>query len=91
MYAGADPRGVGAIAPPKTYESNFCLHDFVQFGKQHWRHKAILPCIVLSQQCSEAYFIYHSYSSEPIMRLDCQILLKSPPLNLLAGSATRCM
>jgi len=28
-----------------------------------------------------------SYSSEPVMRLDWQILLKSPPLNLLAGSA----
>jgi len=27
-----------------------------------------------------------SYSSEPVMRLDCQILLKSPPLNLLVGS-----
>jgi len=24
-----------AIAPPKTYESSFVHHDFVQFGKQH--------------------------------------------------------
>jgi len=24
-----------AIAPSKTYESNFIHHDFVQFGKQH--------------------------------------------------------
>ena len=32
--------------------------------------------------------IFHfSYSSAPVMRLDYQILLKSPPLNLLAGSA----
>jgi len=27
-----------------------------------------------------------SYSSEAVVRLDCQILLKSPPLTLLAGS-----
>ena len=43
----------GAIAPPKTYESNFFHYNFVQFGK----------------------------------KLDCQILLQSPPLNLWAGSA----
>ena len=43
----------GAIAPPKTYESNFIHHDFVQFGKQHSRYKAILSSIVLSQQCCE--------------------------------------
>ena len=42
-----------------------------------------MPSIVLSQQCCEALF----YSSEPVMRLDCQILLKSPLLNSLAGSA----
>jgi len=33
-------RAFGAIAPPKTYESNlsnFIYHDFVQFGKQHIR------------------------------------------------------
>jgi len=45
--------------PPKTYESNFFHHDFVQFGK--------------TLHCQ--------------LRLDCQILLKSPPLNLRAGSA----
>jgi len=32
----------GAPPPPKTYESNFFHHDFVQFGKQHSRYKAIL-------------------------------------------------
>jgi len=32
---GADPGGKGAIAPPKTYESNFIPHDFAQFRKQH--------------------------------------------------------
>jgi len=51
--AGADSGGaaIGAIAPPKTYESNFFHHDFLQFGK------------TLDYQ----------------LRLDCQILLKSPP------------
>jgi len=47
----------GAIAPPKTYESNFFYHDFVQFGKQHWRYKAILTSIVLPQKCCEVYFM----------------------------------
>ena len=46
-----------ADRPHKTYESNFMHHDFAQFGKQHSRYKAILPSIVLSQQCCEAYFI----------------------------------
>jgi len=42
--------GEGAIALPKTYEGNFIQHDFLQFGKQHSRYKAVLPSIVLSQQ-----------------------------------------
>jgi len=47
IFPGADPGGaIGAIASPKTYESNFIHHDFVQFGKQHSRYKAILPSIV---------------------------------------------
>ena len=50
-YAGADPGE--AIAPPKTYKSNFIHHEFVQFGKQHSRYKVILPSNVLSQQCCE--------------------------------------
>jgi len=29
----------GAIAPPKTYESNDVHHDFLQFGKQHSKYK----------------------------------------------------
>jgi len=52
---------IGAIAPPKTYESNIFHNDFVQFRKK--------------RSCKR--------------RLDCQILLKSPPLNLRAGSASR--
>ena len=75
-----------AISPPKIYESNFFHHDFVQFGKQHSRYKAIFPSIVLSQQCCEVYFICLTVS-DLVLRLDCQVLLKSPPLNLLGGSA----
>jgi len=80
--SGTDSWGtIGEIAPPKTYESNFIRHDFVQFGKQHSRYKAISPSIVLSQQCCGS--IQHlSYSSEPVVRLDYQILLKSLPPNL---------
>jgi len=43
--------------PPKTYESNFIHHAFVQFRKRHWRLKVILSSIVLSQQPCEVYFI----------------------------------
>jgi len=67
-----------ADASHKTYESNVIHHDFVQFEKQHSRYKAIFPSIVLSQRCCEVYFSFF-YSSEPVMRLDCQILLKLPP------------
>jgi len=46
-----------AIAPLKTYQSNFIHHNFVQSGKQHSRHLVILSSIVLSQECCEAYFV----------------------------------
>jgi len=39
FQSGADPGG-GAISPINTYESNFIYHNFIQFGKQHWRYKA---------------------------------------------------
>jgi len=123
LSTGADPGGEQlGRSPPKNYESNFFHHDFVQFVKQHSRYKAILPSIVLSQQCCDVCFIsrvvHGTYSSvpfpshsnlclshpmgrfpwdshrndipmdkpvhlscgsEPVMKLDCQILLKSPP------------
>jgi len=56
---GSRGGAIGAIAPPKTYKSNFFQHDFVQFGKT-------LDCQ---------------------LKLGCQILLKSPLLNLRTGSA----
>ena len=34
--------------------------------------------------------LHLSYSSEPVMRLDHQILLKLHPLTLLAGSVLAC-
>ena len=48
---------IGAIAPPKSYENKFVHHNFVQFGKQHSRYKAILSPTVLSQLCCEVHFI----------------------------------
>ena len=81
--AGADPGGGDRL--PKTYESNFIHHDFVQFRKKHSRYKAILPSIVLSQQCCEICFISLTVV-KPRMRLDYHILLKSHLLNLLTGS-----
>jgi len=54
-------KAIGAIAPPKTYESKFVHHDFVQFGKQHSEFKAILSSIVLSQQCCDV-----GYTSPPL-------------------------
>jgi len=50
------------------------------------RYKAILSSNVLPQQCCEVCF-HLSYSSEAVLRLDYLILLKSPPLASLAGSA----
>ena len=67
--------------PPKTYESNFFHHDFVQFGEQHSRYKAILTSIVLPQSVVK-YTWYLLNSSELVMRLDCQILLISSPPKL---------
>jgi len=55
---GADPGGaIGAVSPLKTYKSNFFHNDFLQFGKQHSRYKAIFTSIVLPQQCCEVYFM----------------------------------
>ena len=48
----------GDAPPPETYKSNFIRHDFVQFGKQYSRIKAILSSIVFSQQCCSVYCIF---------------------------------
>jgi len=77
----------GCIATLKTYESNFIHHDFIQSCKKHSRYNVILLPIVLSQQFCEVYFISLTIAN-PRMRLHDEILLKSHPLNLLAGSST---
>ena len=47
--AGADTEGGDwGHRPLKTGESNLIHHDFVQFGKQHSRYKAIVSSIVWS-------------------------------------------
>jgi len=82
LKPGVDPGGDDwGDRTSKTYESNFFLHHFVQFGKQHVRYKAILSSNVLPQQCCEICF-HLSYSNEAVMRLDYLILLKSPPPSL---------
>jgi len=46
LGAGADPQGGDqGDRLPKTYESIFIHHNFVQLGKQHSRCKAILSPI----------------------------------------------
>jgi len=54
-----DPGGVTIPQSPPLmpHASNLVDHYFIQFGKQHSRYKAILPSVVLSQQCCEVYFI----------------------------------
>jgi len=48
LRPGAHSGGsIGAVVPHTTYESSFIRHNFIQFGKQHSRYKAILPYIVL--------------------------------------------
>jgi len=55
----------GRIALSKTKESNFIHHDLLQFVKQHSRYKAILPSIVLSQQCCKVYYISFARNAPP--------------------------
>jgi len=59
---------------------------FFKFWNQQSRYKVILSSIVLSQRCCKVYFIPLTFT-ETFMRLDYQILLKSPLQNVLVGSA----
>jgi len=79
----------GAIEFPKTYESNFIHHNVVHFGKQHSRHKAILPLIVLSQQCYNVNFIFLTVA-KLFLRLVDQFLLQSPPPHNFTGWICPC-
>jgi len=80
-FRGGSSGAIGA----KTYESNLIHHDFVPFRKKHSRYMAIFPSTILPQRWSIGHFISLTVVN-PQMRLDYQILLKSFPLNLLAGS-----
>jgi len=66
---------MGAIAPQKPMKVTL-FTMVLQIGKQHSRYKAILSSTVLSQHCWS--ILHPSYSSEDIIQLDYQILLKSP-------------
>jgi len=50
-------RDWGDRPPLKPTKVTFFHHDFVQFGKQHSRCKAILSSVGLSQQSFEVYLI----------------------------------
>ena len=75
--AGTDP--VGEWSPPlKPKKGTFFHHDFVEFGKII-RDIRTFCCLLFYHRSVVKYSLLHlSYSSEPVMRLDCQILLKSP-------------
>jgi len=57
----------GEIAPPKSNESYFIYHDFVQFGKQY------------SQYNSENSIRNIIRKAVSVIKLDYKLLLKSPP------------
>ena len=80
---GRIQRATGAISAPKTNESSFVDHDFVQFGKQNSRYKAILPSIVLSQPSCKVNVIFTI-----VMNLQLNLTISNiteiDPLNVLA-------
>ena len=73
---------------PKTSESNFIHHEFLQFGKQHSRYKAILPSTLLSQECCKVYFICFTVAiSQWDLTTWLPVCTGIAPLASLAGSA----
>jgi len=80
--AGADPRGmIGAIAPRKTSKSDIIYSPwFCTIRKKAFafaiRVQVFVHCFVTVVLWS---ILHLSYSNEPAMRLDYQILLKSLP------------
>ena len=77
---------IGAIGPWKR-RKYFFHHNFKHFRKDHWRFKAVFSIDVLSQQFCGGYFISLIRVKLLWDRLNYQILLRSPSLTLLAGSA----
>jgi len=53
---GGSKEGRLGRSPCKTYDSRFTYHDFIRFGKQRSRFKAILPSIV----CQSSVVMYTS-------------------------------
>ena len=85
------------IDTPKAWESNFIHHDFVPYNSEnnirdvpyglfvvhcHFSHYSSVV-----KYASSLSMTVVSYSSEAVMSFDYQLLLKSPPLTLLAKSA----
>jgi len=71
--------------PPKIYESNLfttILYNLENNIRDIRPFRRLLFC-----RNSFVKILHLSYSNEAVMRLDYQILRKSPPLNLLAGSS----
>ena len=66
---------------PKTHESNFIHNNFLQFGKQHSRYKAMLFSITLPQQCCEVYFIPLTVA-KPLWDLTSKYYWNRPAPNL---------
>ena len=79
---GGSRGAIAPIVPPKTYETNFIHDDFLQFGKQHSRHKAFSSSPVLSQKCCEVYF-----TTLAIAKPSCDITTK---ITEIAPSALSC-
>jgi len=74
----------GRSPPPhETYKNNFIHDNFLQLEKQHPQHKAILPSIVLSQQCCEAF--------QAIMRLWLPNIIEIAPPPKLTGWIRPCV
>ena len=70
--------------PPTTYESSFIHHDFFTIWKNSIRvsrHKSILSCIVLSQQCCEVNFIPFTVA-KPLWDLTTKYYWNLTPPNL---------
>ena len=88
MTAGADPGGtIGTIAPPKTYESNFFTMILYNSENNIRDIRPLFRQLFCHRSAVNLWSTHLFYHSEAVMKLDCQVLLKSPTLNSLAGSA----
>jgi len=71
------------LKPSKVTLFTVILHNLENSIRDKRPFCRLLFCYSIVKQ----HILHLSYSSEPVMRLDYQILLKSPPPTLLAGSA----